>query len=96
LPYFEFGNEDRSDKLHKTQTTTHTHTYQEDGNRKALVWAFLNGGSTPLRLDEDAPVVAAMATEAIADAAETHRTPERWVSSIGVDKMLILSFVVRS
>jgi hypothetical protein len=74
----------------------HTHTYQEDGNRKALVWAFLNGGSTHLRLDEDAPVVAAMATEAIADVAETHRTPERWVSSIGADKMLVLSFVVKS
>jgi hypothetical protein len=60
------------------------------------VRAFLNGGSAPPRLDEDAPVVAAMAAEAVAEATETCRTLERWVSSIVVDKMLIPSFVVRS
>jgi hypothetical protein len=73
----------------------HTHMYREDGNGNTQVRAFLNGGSPP-SLDEDAPTVTAMAVVVVAEAAETYRSPERWVSSIGTGKMLIPSFVVRS
>jgi hypothetical protein len=74
----------------------HTHMYREDGNRNTQVQAFLNGGSSPPRLDVDAPSITAMAVVAVAEAAETYRSLERWVSSIGTGKMLIPSFVVRS
>jgi hypothetical protein len=74
----------------------HTHIYRVDGGKKALVRAFLIGGSAPLRLDEDTPTIMAMAAVAVAEAAKTCGTPKTWVSSIDVGRMLIPSFVVRS
>jgi hypothetical protein len=37
-----------------------THTYQEDISRQDLELPYLDGGSTPPRLDEDTPAVVAM------------------------------------
>jgi hypothetical protein len=70
--------------------------YREDSGRKATVQAFLSGCSSPPRLDEGTSTVMAMAAETVAEAAETFKTPKRWVSSIGANKMLIPSFEVRS
>jgi hypothetical protein len=67
--FFELRNNDRSDKSQKVQTGTHT--YQEDNGMQSLERAFLGGGSVPLRLNEDAPAVAAMVVVAVADAGGT-------------------------
>jgi hypothetical protein len=60
------------------------YAYWADGDRQFLVWAFLNEGPTPLRLDKDAPVVG------------TCYIPKGWVSPIGAHEVLIPLFLVRN
>jgi hypothetical protein len=51
--------------------------YQEDAQRKAPKWAFLDEGSIPPGLDEDDPAVTAMATIAVDEHDRTYEIPSR-------------------
>jgi hypothetical protein len=53
-----------------------THTYQKNSGRQALERAFLDRGSTPLRLSEDFPTTAVLAAAAIGEVAGTYEIPK--------------------
>jgi hypothetical protein len=80
---------------HAKDRWLHTHTYQKDGCRQALERAFLDRGSTPLRLGDDIPTVTALAVTVVVKVAGTCKILEMWVSSVVVDRMPSPFFVVR-
>jgi hypothetical protein len=90
ITFFELNNEDRSDKSRK-ETIIFTH--QEDNGRQSLEQALLDRGSTPPRIDEDYPAVAAMA---VAEVGGTYKILKEWASSFNARIMPIPFFVVRS
>jgi hypothetical protein len=51
---------------YERQMASHTHMYRADGGRQALVQVFLDGGTTALRFDQDAPFATAMAAVVVA------------------------------
>jgi hypothetical protein len=56
----------------------------------------LDGGSSPSRLDEDAPTIMAMTVMDVAEVDETYDIPERMIRSINSSRVLIPFFLARS